>query len=198
MRTFLALTLFALACTAAKPAEPDFSAFDKRLAALESRVTALEKLADHALETGALAAPKRTYEQAHAESLASGRPLVVWQGSAVCPACVQNTADEFVHCVTSNLEGTNPNSVTIYVPENGTLQTAGEVTWWVTSDKTYGHIPSVRRILANWRANRTMHRQMMPAAYGGGMGVGYRAMAVVTAPVRMMARARGGCASCGR
>lgn len=214
MRAALYLSLAAglwAGCTRARSAEPDNPAVQAaaselaaRVLSLEGRVSALEKLADHAVETGAIAAPDRklTYAEAHARALTEGKPLVVWSGAAVCPACVHDTEGEFVNYV-GVVPGLAPDAVSVYVPEGGTLHAAGDVAWWMTGDRTFGHVPSVRRILANWRANRVVHRQAAPQAYPGPMmaqtygsafGVG---RPLAQRPTMLFGGVRGGaCATC--
>ena len=95
-----------------------------------------------------------TYAEAYHRALTTGRPLLVWVGGNFCPRCVNDTAGEFVHAFVDSFPEAVVPSVVVAVPEGGQLTRVADVTSWVEGDATFGHIPSVRRVLANRRPVR--------------------------------------------
>jgi hypothetical protein len=220
------LTLAALAATTAAPAaDLDFGLLDRRVAALEERIAALEagapKSAAHAHHAPAPAADTyaAAYAAAYARAVAEGKPLVCWVGGgdAVCPACVKTLAGEVVSHVAPTLPGVAGQALVVGMPDGrGQLDQAAVVTQWITGDATWGHVPSLRRAIARWRATRTgvssgwsldmaatapvvvaatpvvVPAQAMFAAPAPMM----RMMAPRAAPMRRAFRG-GGCSSCG-
>lgn len=196
---YVTTALIGLVGVSAQAQTPSFEAFDQRVTALETRVDGIERRLgppflrdtprDHSGDG------KRTYASAYNLALDTGKPLLVWHGDAICERCVHESEGEFVNYVGA-VPGLPTNVVTVGVPENGELVVAGVVDRWVTSDPVHGHLPSSRRVLANWRANRASRaaasatnspRVMVagaPMTMGGGMMGG-------------MMMGSGGCASCG-
>jgi hypothetical protein len=201
----------------------DFSSFDRRLSALEEDVAAIKAklgmplpvIREMPREPGAItiaetgpatltgspttlnfhsATGKRGYDEAYLLAMATNKPLVVWNGNAICEVCIHDTEGEFVNYV-GTVPGLTPaNTVTVCVPENNQMLRADVITSWTTGDATYGHVPSVRRALANWRQRRLARTTGVQADYQSAM-MSYQPM-MMQAPM-MMGMASGGCASCG-
>ena len=93
----------------------------------------------------------RTLAAARRAALAQRKPLIVWKGRAICPACVAGDVEvEFIHFVGSQttLPKTPASSLVVFAPRNGKLvQVAVKTTW------TKGHLPTVRTELRRWRNN---------------------------------------------
>lgn len=225
MQKLLALAALTTFVPAASGQVLDFGSFDKRLTALETRVTALEgnqlppPRPGHAPGTepvNVAHVEKLTYAEAHAKALAENLPLVCWVGGgdAVCPACVHTLADEVVSFVGDSVPGNQPGTVQtgpglfVAMPEGGNMVWTAAITEWRTGDATFGHTPSIRRAIRHWREQRGRTQ--------GGWSMGTMATASTTttaksqvqmraapmrapaarmAPVRMMRGAA--CSSCG-
>ena len=101
-----------------------------------------------------------TYAECRQRALAEGKPLVCWVGTGdvVCPACVKQLAAEAVHHVTPTFPGVTGNAIVVAVPEGGELLRVADVTRWTTGDPSWGHVPSVRRAIQNWRTHRRVIR----------------------------------------
>ncbi len=97
-----------------------------------------------------------SYADALAKALKENKPLVVWVGGgdALCPACIQTLKDEAIHCVTQTLPDTPTKALVVAFPENGQMWRVATITQWTTGDATWGHVPSIRRAMANWRSHR--------------------------------------------
>ncbi len=181
----LALFAFAAPAIGQSPAVQQAAAdLAGRVNGLEQRVAAIEaKMGMTAITTG-----KRTYEDAYAKALATGLPLVVWNGSAICPPCIDSTdGTEFINFV-GTVPGCPTNAITVSVPSGQEILGVGAVDQWITNDATYGHVPSVRRLLQRWR-NRFV-AQAATASYSFAPAVSYGS------PMLMMGSS-GGCATCG-
>lgn len=107
-----------------------------------------------------------TYSEAVQLSKQTGKPLVIWVGGEFCPQCVQASAEDFVHVFVEEFPGATAPATVVGVWEGNDLLRVGDMDWWVVGDKTFGHVPSVRRALANWRANRRHFRQSQPQTMG--------------------------------
>jgi hypothetical protein len=130
---------------------------------------------------------KLGYPEARAKALAEGKPLVVWAGTGdvVCPACMAQLA-ECVHHLTPTFPGVAGNTIVVAVPDGqGGLDRVADITQWTTGSPDFGHVPSVRRALRNWRERRAVVRggwsvdapQAAPAAM----------FPIMTAPLRAVA-----------
>lgn len=124
------------------------------IASVSDRVTSLEVRVDALERTHATT---DLYADAKRRALAENKPLLVWSGSAVCPACVHDTEGEFVSWVGTHPDLT-PNAITVAVPDGGQLLDVATITNWVVSDPVRGHVPSIRRALARWRERREVTR----------------------------------------
>ncbi len=98
--------------------------------------------------------PPLTYSEAYRQAVKEDKPLVVWVGGEFCPDCVRDSAADFVHVFVADFPGATAPAIVVALPEDGELVRIGDISWWITGDKTYGHVPSVRRAIANWRATR--------------------------------------------
>lgn len=141
-----------------------------RVESLEARVAALEG------KNAPAASGKTTYAEAYRQSLATGLPLLVWNGAAVCPPCVSSSSGEFVHFV-GTVPGLPTDAITLSVPDGGEMLTVGVVDRWVGGDATYGHLPSVRRALARWRARRQVTMAADDFRNGSFVAAGYARVA---------------------
>lgn len=93
------------------------------------------------------------YAQAHAESLRTGKPLIVWCGGNFCSRCVEDSKGEFLHAFVDSWQGQRGPATVLLVPgEDGHMYRAATVTRWTVGSRDWGHIPSARRLLADWRA----------------------------------------------
>lgn len=94
---------------------------------------------------------KLTYEEARSQAIAEGKPLVVWSGSAVCPACVQTLSGDVVSYV-GPVRGLPANAIIVAMPDGrGDVLQVNTITEWITGDATFGHVPSVRRAVRRYR-----------------------------------------------
>lgn len=92
------------------------------------------------------------YAAAYARALRENKPLVVWVGGNFCDRCVGDSKDDFVHhFVPDGWKGQQGPATVIYVPHDAGLWRAGTVTRWTVGSHDWGHVPSVRRVLAEWR-----------------------------------------------
>lgn len=105
----------------------------------------------HPATTHRHAGGKETYAEARARAITENKPLLVWVGEAICPACIRENKDEFVHYVSATWPDAK-DAVVVADVKDGELYRVGSVTQWVTGDATFGHIPSSRRVLARWRS----------------------------------------------
>lgn len=106
-----------------------------------------------------------TYSEARLLALRENKPLVVWVGGNFCEQCVKDAGQEFIHVfVADGWEGNAGPMTVVGLPEDGEMWKIGMANWWEVGSKTHGHIPTVRRIIANWRANRRMMHQHAPGA----------------------------------
>jgi hypothetical protein len=201
--TFLCLSL----ATPGQLPPPPHDMLVGQLADLERRVAALESRAG-ILPIHAPAARHDTYAEARARAIRENLPLVAWSGSAICPPCVASTEGEFVNWVGTHPDLT-PNALTVAVPEDGDLWNVATVTTWQTGHAEFGHVPSIRRVLANWRDRRQVTRMattasMMTAPTMANLIRSYQPPQFGTMPMMgygqpmMMGSGGGGsCASCG-
>jgi len=115
--------------------------------------------------------PTNSYGDACRESLRTGKPLLVWVGGNFCERCVADSKDEFIHHFAKSFPGVAAPAVVVAAPEGDWLTRVENITWWVEGDATFGHIPSARRALANYRtgAGRVPSPAFQPAAGMGGM-----------------------------
>lgn len=92
-----------------------------------------------------------TYAEAYRKALASKKPLLVWCGGNFCPRCVNDSRDEFVHCFVDSFPSAVTPSIAVCVPEDGKLmRLTGDVTSWITGDKEFGHLPTVRKRIRSY------------------------------------------------
>jgi hypothetical protein len=199
-----ALVLVALAIPAAaqspavQRAADDLAALTGRVADHEQRIAALEQRAGIKADMGIPVSGKRDYATAYRLALSRNLPLLTWNGSAICESCIHQTdGTEFISYV-GTVDGCPANAITVSVPQGGELVGVGVVDQWITNDQTFGHLPSVRRLLQRWR-NRgfaaqpeaTTFATYTPAALAG-YGYGRPMMTGM-----MSGAGGGGCASCG-
>lgn len=93
-----------------------------------------------------------SYTLARRRAVAEGKPLIVWVGGNFCERCVQDSKDEFVHCfVRDGWYGQQGPATIVAAPHQGELYQVGVVTRWTVGSHDWGHIPSARRIVAEWR-----------------------------------------------
>ncbi len=98
-------------------------------------------------------APPSAYAAAYAESLRTGKPLIVWCGGNFCSRCVEDSRGEFLHAFVDSWHGQRGPATVLLVPgEDGHMYRAATVTRWTVGSRDWGHIPSARRLLADWRA----------------------------------------------
>ncbi len=93
----------------------------------------------------------KKYSDAWDLSMKTGRPLVIWSGTAICPGCIENTTAtrEFSNVV---LDGNSigngtyppPNALTVLVPFRGQMRAAGSFTDFGTVEEGRGHIWTTR------------------------------------------------------
>jgi hypothetical protein len=189
--------------TATQAVALDFGSLDARLTAAEQSIRDLQARVDGLFFSGGQGGA--AYAEARRRALAENKPLVVWVGGgdALCPACMHTLGGEAVHHVAESFPDTPASALVVAVPEGGDLFRVATITRWVTGDPTWGHVPSVRRALRNWRERRvtteggwSLDAPTAPPAPArgvsmaswGGMGGGMR-----TGPLRRTAR--GGCSS---
>lgn len=92
------------------------------------------------------------YEAIKAESLRTGKPVIVWVGGNFCDRCVNDSVGEFLHAFAPDgWEGNKGPATAVLVPHDGHLYYAGIVTRWTVGSHDWGHVPSARRIAAEWR-----------------------------------------------
>jgi hypothetical protein len=120
---------------------------------------------DHASRTGL------GYDRAARLAKETGKPLVVWVGGNFCDRCVQESRDEFVHVFADSFPGAADRSTVVGVWEGDEFVRVADMDWWVVGDATFGHVPTVRRALRNWRDSRTHFRQSAPGMRGGTFSV---------------------------
>jgi hypothetical protein len=143
--------------------------FDARLAALEkaqARPPARTKLppgGEDDPDTGP------TYEVAYARAAKRKQPLVVWVGGDFCPRCVAESERDFVHYFAPDGRPFGPGlanpSILVYVPDGGEFRLAGQIDWWITGDKEFGHLASIRNAIRRWRDRRLATREAGAAVY---------------------------------
>ena len=93
-----------------------------------------------------------SYSEAHRAALETGRPMVVWVGGNFCERCVEDSKEEFVHHFADpGWNGVRGPATVVYVPHNRELHLAGTVTNWVVGSAKWGHLASVRTVVAEWR-----------------------------------------------
>ncbi len=100
-----------------------------------------------------------TYAEAHALAVREGKPLVVWVGGNFCQACVRDSAAEFVHVFVDRFDGVAAPAIVVGVVADGELVRAGDVTWWITGDREFGHVPSIRHTIRRWADAREQSLQ---------------------------------------
>ena len=92
------------------------------------------------------------YSAAHARALRENKPLIVWVGGNFCERCVKDSANEFVHHIAEDgWDGNRGPATVVAVPHEGKLHYAGVVTRWTTGSQDWGHVPSARRVISEWR-----------------------------------------------
>lgn len=97
--------------------------------------------------------PRDEFRRVKAESLRTGKPVVAWVGGNFCERCVNDSANEFLHVfVEDGWDGNRGPATAVLVPHDGYLYYAGVVTRWTVGSRDWGHVPSARRIAAEWRA----------------------------------------------
>jgi hypothetical protein len=137
----------------------DFSSFDVRLTAAERDIRDLRTRLDSLFSPGPQGG-QATYAEARAAAIRDGKPLVVWVGGgdALCPSCMHRLAEEdgVVNVVAPSFEDTPTRALVVGVPEGGELLRVATITRWVTGDPTWGHVPSIRRAVRNWREHRAI------------------------------------------
>lgn len=129
-----------------------------------------------------------SYGDAYRESLRTGRPLLVWVGGNFCERCVNDSADEFIHHFTASWPGAPVPSVVVAVPEGDGLTRLDTLTRWIEGDATFGHLPSVRRIIEGAKARKAAPTRPQ-GGWGGAANVGWSGAA---APMRS-GKGRGSC-----
>jgi hypothetical protein len=97
---------------------------------------------------------KLTYEDAYRLAMKTEKPLLVWVGGNFCERCVQDSENDFVHCFVDEFPGAINPSIVVAVKDGDKLERVGDVQWWIVGDKEFGHIPSVRTAIRNWRERR--------------------------------------------
>lgn len=92
------------------------------------------------------------YDAAYWESLETGKPLIVWVGGNFCDRCVEDSKGEFLHAFVDDWHGQRGPATVLLVPGgDGHVYRAATATKWTVGSKDWGHIPSARRLLAEWR-----------------------------------------------
>ncbi len=126
---------------------------------------------------GLAAASKDTdsdsYARAYAQALRQQKPLVVWVGGNYGDRCATDSKDEFVHAfVADGWNGNRGPATVIYVPHEGDLYRAGTVRRWTAGPHDGGHVPSVRRIVAEWRVQASQGNRgpLNLVSFGNGQG----------------------------
>lgn len=141
---------------------------------------------------------KLTYAEGAKLSKKTDKPLVVWVGGEFCERCTHDSATEFVHVFVDRFDGVTAPATVVGVWEGEDLWRVGVADWWEVGHVTFGHLPTVRRALANWRANRSTFHQHAPAkaSYGASyMMQSYQMQSYQVAPMRAPAKVSraGGC-----
>lgn len=91
------------------------------------------------------------HDAAWAESLKTGKPIVVWVGGNFCDRCVDDSKNEFVHVFVNGWQGHPGPATVVCVPHDGDVYRAATVEKWTVGTHDWGHVPSARRVVAEWR-----------------------------------------------
>jgi hypothetical protein len=176
----------------------DFSSLDERLTAAEQGLRDLRVRVDGLSSPGGQG--RAAYAEARARAVRDGKPLIVWVGGgdALCPSCMHRLADEdgVVNFVAPSFPDTPAQALVVAVPEGSDLFRVATITRWVTGDPTWGHVPSVRRAVRNWRERRAVTNGGWSLDAAPVRRAARAAWGVTAAAARFRpARAAGGCAT---
>lgn len=102
------------------------------------------------------------YLDAYREAIRTGKPLITWVGGNFCERCVADSKNEFVHAFVDRWPETGAKdtvdapATVIGIPTGGIVARVATVSRWIVGDDTFGHVPSARRAIFNWREGRRM------------------------------------------
>ena len=116
-----------------------------------------------------------SYLAARARAVREGKPLIVWVGGNFCDRCVKDSRNEFVHCfVADGWEGHRGPTTVVSVPHGDELYYVASVTRWTVGSHDWGHVPSARRLVGEWRerAARGDRSPLRLLNFGDGDGTG--------------------------
>lgn len=136
----------------ASAASLDFSAFSKLTALSSLPALTVAPAPPKAALPGLVVTREAftSYGEAYRRAVADGKPLLVWVGDSFCARCVRENAEEFVHCRQETFPGAAARSIVVAVPDGDGLTRVGDVSWWITGDREFGHVPSARRAIRLW------------------------------------------------
>lgn len=90
-------------------------------------------------------------EDAVAKSLETRKPVIFWVGGNFCDRCVNDSKDEFIHVFLQEWKGHRGPATVILAPHEKRVYRVGTVERWTVGSHDWGHVPSARRVLGEWR-----------------------------------------------
>lgn len=91
-------------------------------------------------------------EKALAESVKTGKGIILWVGGNFCDRCVEDSKGEFVHVFADEWKGQPGPATVLMAPHDGTVYRVATVNRWTVGSSDWGHIPSARRLFREWGA----------------------------------------------
>lgn len=100
-------------------------------------------------------------EEAVAKSLRTGMPVILWVGGDFCNRCVDDSRSEFIHVFLDEWRGQRGPATVILAPHGKQTYRVATVNRWTVGSHDWGHIPSARRLVHEWRS-RSEHGNLAP------------------------------------
>lgn len=91
-------------------------------------------------------------EDAVARSIRTGKPVILWVGGNFCDRCVNDSKDEFIHVFLKEWRGHRGPATVILAPHGKRTYRVATVDRWTVGSHDWGHIPSARRLVHEWRS----------------------------------------------
>lgn len=91
-------------------------------------------------------------QEAIQQAVDSGKPVILWVGGNFCSRCVNDSQNEFIHVFLEEWNGHRGPATVILAHYGKQAYRVGTVTRWTVGTHDWGHIPSARRLVHEWRS----------------------------------------------